>query len=662
MIRAAALFAALAGLPAAFPAAAPMHDISVRIDPQSRALEGRDRITLDAPRAATLLLSPRFKVNSLTADGRRLDIRPADAHGLQRIALPAARRIELRWSGELEPLDQRLEHRDTLTYGAPASGPQGTFLPAGSGWYPAVEGELERYRVALDLPAGQRGLVPGRLLDEREVRGRYRARFEFANPAEGISLMAGPYRVDERRVRTAAGSEVRLRTYFHPEIADLAGGYLDSVAGYLDLYEGRIGAYPFSEFSIVSSPTPTGFGMPTLTYLGVEVLRLPFIRATSLGHEVLHNWWGNGVYPDYASGNWSEGLTTFMADYHYAERAGADKARAMRQGWLRDLSGIPPGADQPLAAFTSRTHGLDQAVGYGKAAMMFVMLRDRIGEPAFDRAIRRFWQTQRFRIADWDDLRVAFEAASGQLLEPFFTQWLDRTGLAEIALSGGRDAGDGVGVTLAQNVPPYVLEVPLRIDPRAGPTLRRVRLEQARQDFEIELDPGDSATRVTLDPDSLILRRLHRRETPPTLRELQFDRRTELLTLGDDAFTSAARTLAARLLDHAAAPHAADVAPGPDPLLVIGDEARIGHWLARHDLPLAPPEVAHRGTVRAWTLRLPSGTPLGIVAADSTQALANATRPLPHYRQQSWLVLQDARTIARGVWPAEPLSVPVTRH
>ena len=71
--------------------------------------------------------------------------------------------------------------------------------------------------------------------------------------------------------------------------------------------------------------------MPTLTYLGIEVLRLPFIRSTSLGHEVLHNWWGNGVYPDYAHGNWSEGLTTFMADYTYKERESDDAARDMRR-------------------------------------------------------------------------------------------------------------------------------------------------------------------------------------------------------------------------------------------------------------------------------------------------------------------------------------------
>ena len=223
-------------------AAAPSHDLWVRIDPQARLLEGRDTIIVDSSRPVTLVLSARFRVDALAVDGRRVGAPAQPKEGWQRIALPAARRIELRWSGTLAELDQNLDHRDTLTYGAPASGPEGTYLPAGSGWYPAVYGALESYRLALDLPAAQRGLVPGRLVEEREALGRYRARFDFPQPSEGIALMAGPYRIEQRRLRTAAGSTVQLRTYFHPEIAELARGYLDSIAGYLDLYERWIGA------------------------------------------------------------------------------------------------------------------------------------------------------------------------------------------------------------------------------------------------------------------------------------------------------------------------------------------------------------------------------------------------------------------------------------
>ena len=171
--------------------------------------------------------------------------------------------------------------------------------------------------MSIELPSGQRGIVPGRLVEESESDEGYRASFEFLSPTGGIDLMAGPYKVETSAMRGAGGKSIQLRTYFHPQIADLAPAYLNSVKDYIELYESWIGEYPFTEFSVVSSPTPTGFGMPTLTYLGIEVLRLPFIRSTALANAELHDWWGNGECRHYAHGNWYEGRDTFLADERY---------------------------------------------------------------------------------------------------------------------------------------------------------------------------------------------------------------------------------------------------------------------------------------------------------------------------------------------------------
>jgi len=233
--------------------------------------------------------------------------------------------------------------------------------------------------------------------------------------------------VSERSLQLADRT-IRIRTWFHPELKDFAQAYLDDSARYIERYSKLIGAYPFGMFSIVSSPTPTGYGMPSLTYLGREVIRLPFIRATSLGHEVLHNWWGNGVYPDWQSGNWSEGLTTFLADYAYKEDEGDDAAREMRMGWLRDYAAVPPGEDFALKDFTSRQHGIASIIGYNKAAMVFLMLRDRIGKEAFERGLRLLWERKQFQTASWTDLEAAFSEAAGQSQKEFFRQWVMQAG------------------------------------------------------------------------------------------------------------------------------------------------------------------------------------------------------------------------------------------
>src|SRR5690606_28703099 len=153
------------------------------------------------------------------------------------------------------------------------SGAAGTFLPDASNWYPRITSGLIHYTVQIELPSGQCGLVAGRLIDEQDTDAGYQARFAFMHPAEGIDLIAVLDAITEENYNGIQGAPIQLRTYFHPQISALAGDYPAAVKRYFKLYEAWIGAYPFSEFSIVSSPTPTGFGMPTLTYLGINVLQ-----------------------------------------------------------------------------------------------------------------------------------------------------------------------------------------------------------------------------------------------------------------------------------------------------------------------------------------------------------------------------------------------------
>jgi hypothetical protein len=660
---AAALLLLVGGVAAAGVPRAPVeHDLTVRIDPATRELVGEDRLLLPPSGPVTLALAARFTVERIVLDGRPLAEAGRVDRGRRLWRLPAsdaARRVEIRWRGTLAPLDEALDHKQVLTRREPVTGARGTFLPAASAWYPQVAGAHERYRLALDLPAGQKGLVPGRLVAEEERDGRYRARFEFPHPGDGIDLMAGPYVVAERRLALPGGRTVALRTWLHPEVAELAGGYLDATAGYLELYDRWIGPYPFTEFSVVSSPTPTGFGMPALTYLGIDVLRLPFIRATSLGHEVLHNWWGNGVYADYARGNWSEGLTTFMADYFYKERESPAAAREQRLAWLRDFAAIPAGEDRPLAEFVSRTHGTSRIVGYDKAAMLFLMLRDAIGREAFDRGVQRFWREQRFREASWDDLRGAFEAEAGRSLQGFFAQWLTRPGAPQLTVAAVRRSGDAargqVEVTLEQGEAPYALRVPLLVRTAGGEETHVVELTAPRQTFLIATQAR--AVAVALDPELRLFRRLASGEAPPILRQVTLDAATETVVLADGRAAAAGRELAAKLLEHPLRLRAGDASPGRQPLLVVGTTERVAEWLARHRLPGPPAEVAGPGTAQVWIAQTSAGQVLAVVAGRDAEALAALARPLPHYGRQSWLVFDGAKALARGVWPSRPVEV-----
>ncbi|OYD84093.1 M1 family metallopeptidase [Azospirillum brasilense] len=645
------LLLALCGILAAAPgwAAGLHHDLTVALDPAARRLEVEDRLRLPAG-THRLRLAPGLAVAEALLDGKPVAVR---GNALPVTVPEGGGELRLRYAGTLPPL--------TPESRGGGGGAEGAYLPAGTGWIPTPENTETppSWRLSVRVPAPFVAVATGRLVEEIRDGAGYAVIFAEDRSVEEPSLFAGPWQVTERM-----HNGLRLRTHLHPEQAALAEDYLDLSARTIDAQAARIGAYPFAGFAILSAPLPVGLGFPGLTYIGRPVMPLPFIRAQSLPHEILHNWWGNGVRVGEGGnwpGNWSEGLTTFMADYAAAEARGEDAARGMRLDWLRDYAALPAERDSALTDFRAKVHDAAQIVGYGKAAMLFHMLRAEIGTEAFDTGIRRFWEEKRFQDAGWDDLRRAFEAASGRDLGPFFEQWLTRVGAPALELAGAKVDGEGVALTLRQSGPAYGLAVPVEVQTAAGTERHTLRLDG--REATVTIRTAATPRALAVDPGFGLFRRLAPGEAPPTLRDVTLDHAATMIVAADGPAAEAARALAERLADGKTRIAAADSADGranpAAPLAVIGMAGEVDRLLARLGLPPMPDSLKGRGTARVWTARTPQGRPLLAVAADDAAALQALLRPLPHYGRQSWLVFEGARAVDRGVWPAgdSPLRV-----
>ena len=638
------LIAVLAFILAAGPAFAAglHHDLDVTLDPAARRLDAVDRLRLP-PGTHTLRLAQGLTVSEASAAGRPLAV---DRRGDSlRLTVPeGSDTVVLRYAGTLPPFDQ-----DTRGY--PMAGEEGAYLPGGTGWLPSNGDEPPTWTLSVRVPAPFTAVATGRLVSEARDDDGYRATFAEDRSVEEPSLFAGAWEVKERM-----HGDLRLRAYLHPEQAALADDYLDLTARTIDAQSERIGPYPFAGFAIVSAPLPVGLGFPGLTYIGRQVLPLPFIRAQSLPHEILHNWWGNGVRVG-EGGNWAEGLTTFMADYAAAEARGPEAARAMRLDWLRDYAALPAERDSALTAFRAKTHDASQIVGYGKAAMLFHMLRAEVGEGAFNDGIRRFWDDNKFRDASWSDLRRAMEAASGRDLAPVFAQWLDRPGAPTLQLTEAHADGNAVTVSLRQGSPIYALTVPLLIETAAGPERHSVRLDGREATATVRT--AAAPTSVTVDPAFDLFRRLAPGEAPPTLRDVTLDHAANFVIAAEGEAAPPARALAERLADGKARIVAPDRVGSAGPLALIGTTEGVERLLGAFRLPGTPESLARRGSARVWAFRTPQGRAVLAVAADDAASLQALLRPLPHYGRQSWLVFEGAKAADRGVWPAgaSPLRV-----
>jgi hypothetical protein len=443
-------------------------EIAVTLIPSEHILIGQSTVTFAAgTRRVSLKLSPAATIKSVMISGAMipfsftggalsLDIPKTVSHGV--VPVTVAYRALFN-----DPLPLHPGSSEDPTYGVNgAITTQGTFLGDGAGWYPAPSSTPHSRSVQVAAPAGTEAVTAGRRVSRGTVGGVSHSSWEEAWPVGGLSLCAGPYRIEERRV---AG--VDLYTYFYPDNASLASSYLDAAAKYLNFYSDLFGPYPFEKFAVVENFFPTGYGFPSFTLLGSSIIRLPFIIDTSFPHEIAHSWWGNAIQVDQSEGNWSEGLVTYLADYLLKERRSAAEGRDYRLQFLADYAAlVAPDNDFPLSGFTSRVDPASRAIGYGKGAMVFHMIRNEIGDRAFFGALREICRERLYRSATWGDFERAFSRSSGRDLSSFMKQWLTRPGGPRLALSKvtRRHEGPGwtVSGTVVQTPPFYELQLPLR--------------------------------------------------------------------------------------------------------------------------------------------------------------------------------------------------------
>jgi len=672
------------------------HALQVRLHPAAHRLEVHDRLKIPAvlvDHDFSFLLNADLKVRS-TSPGLRLAIVKrrvlAGAVGMDRedhdpnnpVRVNVYRVLGVREHSDLAldlayegVIDNPIREQGQAYARGFSETPgiieeRGVYLARSSHWVPEAHGTLLRYRLHTDLPAGWKSVSQG-LRGEDSSTGphtspdRVHEVWEVATPTEQVHLIAARF-TEYPRDAGAVKAYAFLRT---PDEA-LAARYLTATAQYLKMYDGLFGQYPYGKFALVENFWETGYGMPSFTLLGPQIIRFPFILTSSYPHELLHNWWGNGVFVDFTGGNWCEGLTAYLADHLLAEQRG--QGAVHRRDILQRVTDfVTPENDFPLTQFRSRYDAVTEAIGYGKTAMVWNMLRERVGDAPFLASLKTFYRDNQFRAASFDDIRRSFEAVTGRDLGPFFKEWVTQKGLPELRLDQATRSGNDVTVRLAQaQAPPwFALDVPVAIYTASGVQLRSIVMTADQPTATGSFTLPSPVTRVDIDPQFQVYRRLSPLETPPALSKAFGASQVLIVVPAADAGTSYAGFVKAwsRTGVEVVDDRSLSSLPHDRPVWIIGSNNRyaaavsqaLGIYGAALDagaLRLADTTYAAGAKSIVVAVRNPENpaTVLVYVSAPTAAAAEGLARKLPHYGKYSWLIFQgDAPdNEAKGEWPA----------
>ena len=518
------------------------HELKVTIDPQKSRVQIHDLITIfpgsTASSTINFLIRGSYSLEMIVVHQKgnwTIDTESIKNNGVRlkrlqikkppELSWPELIDLEVQYSGSFIPRKKPTKGKEKII--KKASHQEGILLAAGSYFYPVFEEKTERrlitFNMSVDTPEAWKTVSQGKRVSEKVSEGRRNVVWHTENPMQEIFL------IGDRFVEYQASyKETKLYTFLRKGNADLASKYLEAASKYIKMYEEVLGPYPFSKFAMVENAKQTGYGMPSFTLLGSKIIRLPFILNTSYPHEILHNWFGNSIYPDPLSGNWSEGLTTYLSDHLFPEQEGkGDQYRF--QALMKYMNYVNDMNDIPLNKFISRDSMASQAIGYSKMLMFFHMLRKEVGDKKFLEGLRKIYKTRKFKFAGFENFRVVFESLSKKKLSPFFRQWTLRAGGPELVLASAKfiNGGDRFTLTIElsqkQKSDVFTLNLPVAIWLKGSdtPLIKNVVMTSKKQSYSWDF-PKKPAS-IMVDPYYDVFRRLNREEVPASLSQTYGD-------------------------------------------------------------------------------------------------------------------------------------------
>jgi hypothetical protein len=657
------------------------HALTIKLDPAHHRIHAQDKITFaaDSPRQTSFSLHRGMNPRSLT---KGAVIEPLDSPSdivEQQFRLQLADGLNvftIEYEGVIHhPLEAYGKEQARGFRETPGLiGSEGVYLAGGAFWYPQFEAdERLHFKLDISLPAGWSSVSQGQRVQHEPGGDAAKDTWISKTPQEEIYLIAAPFSEYSR-----ASGKITAQLFLRQPDGKLANKYLDATGRYLTMYQQLLGPYPYSKFALVENFWETGFGMPSFTLLGSKVIRLPFILNSSYPHEILHNWWGNGVYVDYSGGNWSEGLTAYLADHLIKQQQG--RGVVYRQQSLQKYTDYAAaGRDFPLNQFRGRHSSASEAVGYGKTMMLFHMLRQELGDRAFIAGLQQFYRKWRFQKASFDDLRTSFEHVSGKPLGDYFDQWVNRSGAPALKLKNSevRKEGDAYRLTfrLSQIQPgkAYMLQVPVAVTLEGEKQAHQsfVKMTQKEQQFEITLTA--QPLRIDIDPEFDLFRKLALEETPPAFTQLFGGNR--MLVVLPGAATPDMKKAWRRFAD--------DLGKmGPESVVIKWDDelqtlpedraiVLLG-WENRHAEAMTTALSVNGAQFKADSLSIGKTSiprdnhavalvtrrkqyPGAFIAVDLPESLPGLGRKLPHYHKYSYLAFSgsEPENQLKGRWPVE---------
>lgn len=424
------------------------YDLKVSIEPQagSIAVQGTVQVPLESAQATTFKfnLHETLDISKLLVNGKAAAFTFAPA--VSPFPLPASRgvvvnlpagltqnsvRMDIAYSGRMKVLPEYGTSSDFSHSLDDQINSRMVELAGYSSWYPQfLFGQPLQAKLSLSLPQGWISICSGKKLEEKVRQSHIVTSWSSPQDMDILILASPSYKLKSIR---EPGIDLDIYHTRMPE--QFIGQEGKQIAGVLKLYTDELGStnIPNGTVKHVYSPKRKGQGKAGIARPGLivtsEGLTLEalaqdpnFSLFQGIAHEIGHYWWNFGV----GQGDW---INEAFAEYFSAiavEKLSSEVAfRAVMADYRKEVAELP--SDAPSLSAVPVAQQSSFVVRYYKGALMLDTFRNAMGDQAFFKASREFFETYRGKLTGTPEFRSFWKSKLASH-EELVDVWLDSRG------------------------------------------------------------------------------------------------------------------------------------------------------------------------------------------------------------------------------------------
>lgn len=288
-------------------------------------------------------------------------------------------------------------------------------------------------------------------------------------------------------------------------------------------FSNLVAPYPYGKLALIVGATKFG-GMenantivftPTLFQNFVDArprsqrYNIPQNVEEVVAHEIAHQWFGDSVTEATWADLWlSEGFATYFAGLFLENNEGKDRFRAYMREKAKSYFEYEKINRTPIYdTQTEKLFDLLNPNNYEKGGWVLHMLRGILGDKAFFDGLKIYYNEHKESTATSEDLRAAFEKASGKDLKNFFERWIYKSGHPVYQISWKQTGKSTLSVTLKQTQEDEAFLQPVTIEIITNKGSQREIITPTGKETTVKFK-SVKPKKIVIDPDEFILKEI----------------------------------------------------------------------------------------------------------------------------------------------------------